>query len=227
VTDTVSQLTLVFSSNMYRKICFLVLILTLIGLLVMFLKPSTAISENALPEAILATTTVATTTVETPEVKPEVKAPKTALPYKIPDNLDPKTRQILTDLIHCESRGNSNALNPIDKDGTASHGLLQFKPSTFISAIKIVDPTFDASTVMEALYDPNLQIKAFLAYYGDGKPISWWSRQFPACSKQYGYWLDFDTVQTASSVEQKQEVKVEIKVDVPALIGDVPTLLHI
>lgn len=112
------------------------------------------------------------------------------LPYGIPRGLPAKTERILIDLIKCESQGNPNALNEVDRDGTASYGLLQFKPATLhavVTQYKIL-PDIEKDEILNVIYDGDLQIRAFLAYYGDGQPISWWQQQFPACSKKYNYW---------------------------------------
>jgi hypothetical protein len=117
--------------------------------------------------------------------------------YGIPEETDPKVVRILTDLIRCESRGNPNALNKIDRDGTPSYGLLQFKPSTFHAVLKqYIDPTITEEQSFAKIYDGDLQIKAFIAWFGDGRPISWWQQQFPACSKLYGYWIESNNFST-------------------------------
>lgn len=111
--------------------------------------------------------------------------------WAIPDGIDPKTRRILTDLISCESQGNERALNPKDRNGLPSYGLLQFQEATLRSVIKEFDllPDIEDKEVLNVIYDGNLQIKAFLAMYGEGRSPSWFKSQFPACSQRYNYWL--------------------------------------
>lgn len=41
-----------------------------------------------------------------------------------------RIQRIVDALILCESQGNPRAINPLDKDGTASWGILQFKPTS-------------------------------------------------------------------------------------------------
>lgn len=117
------------------------------------------------------------------------------LPYGIPHGLNPKTERILLDLIPCESQGRATALNEVDRDGTPSYGLLQFKPSTLYWAVKTYHllPDIEKGEILNVIYNGDLQIRAFLAMYGDGKPVSWWKTQFPQCSKNHGYWLDLST----------------------------------
>lgn len=113
-------------------------------------------------------------------------------PTHIPYVLPAKVVRILTDLIRCESHGNEHALNAVDRDGTASYGLLQFKPDTLYMVVKQYGlmPDIERDEIMNVMYDGDLQVRAFVAWYGDGKPVSWWQQQFPACSLRYGYWLD-------------------------------------
>jgi hypothetical protein len=42
-----------------------------------------------------------------------------------------KVRELVDGLEVCESRGDEKAINWVDRDGTASFGCLQFKPTTF------------------------------------------------------------------------------------------------
>lgn len=85
----------------------------------------------------------------------------------------------LEDLIHCESRGNPGAINPVDLDGTPSYGLLQFKPSTFtgyrkqygLPEAELMDPEAQKETVRHMMRDPGVN----------------WNQQFPACVKRLGW----------------------------------------
>ena len=80
----------------------------------------------------------------------------------------------LDDLVQCESRGNAAAINPKDRDGTPSYGLLQFKPSTFAEFSKaygIGDPA--------EYMDPEAQKEIVLRMMRD--PSVRWSVQFPVC----------------------------------------------
>lgn len=111
--------------------------------------------------------------------------------YDVPCETPPKTLFILNDLIRCESQGKETAINPKDSDGKPSYGLLQFRPSTLLGAIRKYDlmPDLADEEIMNVMLFGNLQIRAFLAMYGEGKPKEWWQQQFPQCSKNYGYWL--------------------------------------
>lgn len=48
-----------------------------------------------------------------------------------PDPLTPEQHVWVQALRWCESRGNDNAINKVDRDGTPSYGRFQFKPSTY------------------------------------------------------------------------------------------------
>lgn len=80
-------------------------------------------------------------------------------------------------LIMCESRGNVSALNPQDLDGTPSHGLLQFKVSTFALFAK-------AYKIEGELLDPEAQIAILLRMIDD--PSVDLTKQFPACVRKLG-----------------------------------------
>lgn len=120
--------------------------------------------------------TEATATVTQAEAKVE-------LPKKIPEKklqaLQSTTtrEQWLADLITCESQGNPEAINPKDRDGTPSYGLLQFKPSTFEMFSK-------AYGIEGELMDPEAQ-KAIVVRMMDDKSVVW-ENQFPACVRKLG-----------------------------------------
>lgn len=128
------------------------------------------------------------------------KAPQIAVPchlalfpqYELPCETDRKTEIIITDLIRCESGGKEKAINEVDRDGTASYGLLQFKPSTLLGAIRQFKlmPDLEDGEIMNVMLIGDLQIRAFIGMYGGGKPVEWWAQQFPACSKKHKYWLN-------------------------------------
>lgn len=77
----------------------------------------------------------------------------------------------------CESGGNPNAINPKDRDGTPSHGLLQFKPSTFagytkkygLPAADLMDPEAQRTIVRHMMDDPNVR----------------WLNEFPDCVRYH------------------------------------------
>lgn len=80
-------------------------------------------------------------------------------------------------LIQCESNGRPEAVNPKDRDGTPSYGLLQFKPSTF-------DFFKKAYGIEGELMDPEAQ-KAIVIRMMDDESIVW-ENQFPACVRKLG-----------------------------------------
>lgn len=107
---------------------------------------------------------------------------------------NPRTRAILTDLVHCESSGNPEAINPKDLDGTPSHGCLQFKPGTLYGFGKEAGlfPDMEPGEIYNVLYDPELQIEVavyMIEKYGHEQKF--WDQQWPGCSKKYHYWKGY------------------------------------
>ena len=85
----------------------------------------------------------------------------------------------LAKLVSCESLGDPAAVNPKDRDGTPSYGLLQFKPSTFAMfsrAYGIGDPS--------DYMDPKAQ-KAIVLRMMRDRTVDW-HQQFPVCVQRYG-----------------------------------------
>ena len=82
-------------------------------------------------------------------------------------------------LISCESGGNPGAVNPKDKDGTPSYGLLEFKPATFYSFAK------EYKIVATDFMNANQQIQIVAKMITDHENINWF-QQFPACVAKYG-----------------------------------------
>jgi len=83
----------------------------------------------------------------------------------------------LDELIICESGGNPNALNPIDRDGTPSHGILQFKDTTFAMYA-------DRYGIIAELYDASAQ-KQMVRYMMDDARVVW-HNEFPDCVRRLG-----------------------------------------
>lgn len=89
----------------------------------------------------------------------------------------PEREAWLERLITCESGGNPGALNPVDRDGTPSHGLLQFKRETFEWAASLYGIVAD-------LYDAEAQ-KEIVRRWMD-EPSIIWENQFPDCVRKLG-----------------------------------------
>jgi len=86
----------------------------------------------------------------------------------------------------CESRGVKNAINPKDKDGTASYYSWQFKPSTFKAfGIKygVLPKETTNAQIPELIKDYQLQ-KDIVGYMILDKSTRW-SQQFPDCTKRF------------------------------------------
>jgi len=127
------------------------------------------IIKTEVPEAQAALTTAKEEEAKTPEKK-EIVEVKTVL--------QTTTREAwLADLIMCESSGRPHAINEVDRDGTASYGLLQFKPSTFEMFSK-------AYGIPGELMDPEAQ-KAIVRRMMDDSSVRW-ENQFPDCVRKLG-----------------------------------------
>ncbi len=77
----------------------------------------------------------------------------------------------------CESRGNNDAINPKDKDGTPSYYAFQFKPATFRYYSKkysiqgeLKDYNSQRAIVSQMIYDPDVV----------------WIQEFPDCVLRFG-----------------------------------------
>jgi hypothetical protein len=93
------------------------------------------------------------------------------------DILKPEQRKWLNKLEWCESRGRAYAVNKVDRDGTPSFGLLQFKPDTFTYfakeykiAGKLMDPKAQRSIVEQMIIRGGID----------------WHQQFPDCTRKLG-----------------------------------------
>lgn len=123
-------------------------------------------------------------TIEIPEIE-TVTTATTTEEETIPEAPKPEIRPVLAEdratwleaLIQCESNGRPEAVNPKDRDGTPSYGLLQFKPSTFAFFSK-------AYGIEGELMDPEAQ-KAIVIRMMDDKSVLW-ENQFPACVRKLG-----------------------------------------
>ena len=87
----------------------------------------------------------------------------------------------------CESHGRIDAINPKDKDGTASYYSFQFKPGTFRAygeKYEIIEKGLNDKTIMEKLKNYDLQRKIVENMIND-KSIRW-DHEFPDCVKKNG-----------------------------------------
>lgn len=95
----------------------------------------------------------------------------------------------------CESRGNKDAINPEDLDGTPSYGAFQFKPSTFFYYGEKYNVVFFESTGENDTADQKQMIEQAKNYEHQRKIVEQmvlhrdeikWTKQFPACVKKLG-----------------------------------------
>lgn len=149
-----------------------------------------AIATAALTTLLILPVAAAT---EVTYVRPE---PPVVIEKKVSDARE----KWLAKLIQCESRGNPKAINPKDLDGTASYGLLQFKPSTFwafgetYGIVKreknkdepklVIMPDGSLGSEYDAMMSPFYQ-KAIVRKMMDDKSVNW-HQQFPVCTDRYG-----------------------------------------
>lgn len=114
--------------------------------------------------------TTATTT------KEKTEAPKKTAPAVQPVLAEDRETWLAA-LIQCESNGRPEAVNPKDRDGTPSYGLLQFKPSTF--------EMFSRAYGIEGeLMNPEAQTAIVIRMMDDKSVV--WENQFPACVRKLG-----------------------------------------
>lgn len=85
----------------------------------------------------------------------------------------------LQNLWGCESSGNPLAINPKDKDGTASYGLLEFKPATFFGFAKLYRIT------VTDFKDADEQVQITVGMVHHREEINWF-QQFPDCVRKWG-----------------------------------------
>lgn len=87
----------------------------------------------------------------------------------------------------CESRGDPTALNPEDRDGTASYGSFQFKPSTlhYYATLYKVITDVEKDEIMNLIYDYDIQRKTVTQMILHRDDINW-HQQFPDCVKKNG-----------------------------------------
>ncbi len=83
-------------------------------------------------------------------------------------------------LEYCESRGNKDAINPKDLDGTPSLGAMQFKPSTLVYFADKYNVAISTSTMD---YDSQRAVLEQMILHKDEIK---WSQQFPWCVKKLG-----------------------------------------
>ena len=122
-------------------------------------------------------------------VQPSKFGGKPVIPVYVPAGTPPRQAKILADLLKCESGANALAYNKVDRDGTPSFGALQFKPETYYTVLKqYLYPKITKEEAYSRLYDGDLQVKVFLLWFGEGRPVSWWQNQFPDCSMKHNYW---------------------------------------
>ncbi len=98
-----------------------------------------------------------------------------------------KINKLFEDLVMCESSNNELAINRKDSDGTASFGLLQWKPETFRRlAIKygIIGEKADWNWIMTLIFDRKVNKKIFVEVMKDKteNPYNLW----PICCKKIG-----------------------------------------
>lgn len=130
--------------------------------------------------------TVATTTEPVVEVEPERPIPESCMRFQAGSAMLLTEEQCkwMYQLALCESGDNPIAVNQMDRDGTPSYGLFQFKPPTLILFSQWLTIHIDQSNVMSAIYDRSVQeaaVAEMLLHYDQVN----WRQQFPDCINKY------------------------------------------
>lgn len=87
----------------------------------------------------------------------------------------------------CECRGNHEAINQVDRDGTPSYYAFQFKPGTFRGygeQYGVIPKGLTHAELMEALKSYELQ-REIVSYMILDPSINWY-QQFPDCVRKNG-----------------------------------------
>ena len=104
----------------------------------------------------------------------------------------------MADLSFCESGFNENALNKKDLDGTASYGLMQFKPSNLLLYGRKygILPDIEPAEIQNIIYDGELQLRiAAEMIKNEGHKEKWWLQQFPGCFLKYkNKWINLGLI---------------------------------
>lgn len=101
--------------------------------------------------------------------------------------LTPRQEEWLHSLEMCESGGNHNAINEIDRDGTASLGGFQFKPATLYHYATLygVLPDIEPHEIMNIIMDYYVQrstVEQMILHHDDIP----WHTEFPDCVARLG-----------------------------------------
>lgn len=121
--------------------------------------------------------------VATPQIANEHKVEYTAPVAEV----EPHPQQEFIDfLVDCESGGDPKAINPLDRDGTPSWGLLQFKPDTLFYYIRKYNilKDIERQEIMNVIFDGDLQVRVLEEMLPDSE-VDWY-QEFPTC---YRRWL--------------------------------------
>lgn len=96
----------------------------------------------------------------------------------VPQGLSSAQILWLAKLMKCESGINTQAVNPIDLDGTSSLGLLQFKTATYAHFTGLYD-------IEGEIMDGTSQIDIVTRWLLNPGTVTW-ENQFPACVRLLG-----------------------------------------
>lgn len=101
------------------------------------------------------------------------------VPTTTKPQLNHKQEVWLNVLEWCESRGDPSAVNEVDRDGTASYGAFQFKPST----LEYYADRYGVATTTLMDYETQRAVVKQMILHRD--EINW-HQQFPDCVKKFG-----------------------------------------
>ena len=142
--------------------------------------------------ALAAATAIATTILIVPltagsGTPPETGTSTPAAPERKTLELTHAEETWISALEWCESRGDNQAINPADLDGTPSYYAFQWKPATFFSfaiAYGVIPEGTTAAEARELMKDYRLQLEVIRHMISDDTVKL--SGQFPACFRKLG-----------------------------------------
>ncbi len=127
----------------------------------------------------------------TKKAKSDVEEVVVPAPVVWVDPLTHPQRVWLGALEWCESKGNPEAINKVDKDGTPSYWWYQFKPSTFKGfgvkyGLIAKETTLAQVAVLMKDYGLTINIMEHMVLDPDITPKQWRYSLFPGCTTKLG-----------------------------------------
>lgn len=96
-----------------------------------------------------------------------------AFHYEAPVVVQPSTREVIVELMKCESTNGLNRYNPKDNDGLPKYGILQFGLDTFKEQSILYKMLSKNADFQSLIWDDTLQITLATKMIDDGKGGRW------------------------------------------------------